>query len=69
VDHGYSSTSTHEGTWHGELKFVINAKKGQKGGAIKHMSNHANENEVLLPRGQKYKVTKIEKGIVHVELV
>lgn len=70
IDHGYSSTSTHEGAWHGDLKFVITAKKGQKGGAVKHISPSPHENEVLLPRDTIYIVDKIDKtnSVVHLRI-
>jgi len=46
---GFSSTSTHDGVWHGSVHLKINVKKGHKGAAVKHLSEHAGENEVVLP--------------------
>jgi len=70
VDHGYVSTSTHEGTWSGDMRWVISVKKGQRGAAVKDYSSHSGENEVILPRGTAFTVTKYDRkaGLVHVEV-
>jgi hypothetical protein len=69
IDKGYSSTSTHTGKWSGDLHLVISVKKGQRGAAVKEHSNHAAENEVVLPRGSAFVIKKIEgPGMFYVEL-
>jgi len=59
-DKGYSSTSTHEEVWHGEVKMIIDVKKGAKGASVKAISAHGKENEVLLARDTRYIVNKID---------
>ena len=65
ADHGFSSTSTSEKFskgWGGggNLLMVIKAKKGQKGAAIRASHENDSEHEVLLQRGSKFKVTKLD---------
>ena len=59
-DKGYSSTSTHQETWNGEVQMVIDVKKGAKGASVKATSDHKKENEVLLARDTRYIVNKID---------
>lgn len=61
-DNGFLSTSTHQGTWSGDVHLVILAPAGSQlihpnstGG-----SSHPSENEVILPRGSQFKVLKRE---------
>lgn len=69
MDRGYQSTSTHSGVWHGSVHMVINVKKGQKGASVKQWSNHAGENEVILPRNTMIAIQKVEAdGTIHVTL-
>ncbi len=70
VDHGYISTSTHKGTWSGDMQWVITVKKGQKGASVKKLSHYSGENEVLLPRGSAFVVKSFDRktGVAHVEL-
>lgn len=70
IDRGFISTSTHEETWSGSLKMVINVPAGSKGAAIKQYSQHKSENEVLLPRNSKLVVTAMDlkTSTIHVTL-
>lgn len=54
VDHGYSSTAATEG-FDTQVQLHIEVPKGYPAAPIP--SNHPVENEVLLPRGTKFKVT------------
>lgn len=57
-DHGFVSTSSDaEVGGFGQLKMVIAAPKGARG---LHMRGH--EREVLLPRGSRFRIEKIEHG-------
>lgn len=53
----------------------INVKKGSKGAVLGKESSNLGEGEVMLPRGSKFKVTKVERrpypqpAIIHAELV
>ena len=47
----------------------INVPKGSKILPVKHFSNYPHEDEFILPRGSKFKVTKIEGAIITVDLV
>lgn len=69
-DRGFISTSTHKGTWSGDLQMVISVKKGQKGASVKAGSSHSGENEVMLPRNTMFVVKKFDReaNVVHVEL-
>lgn len=70
VDHGYVSTTTHSGTWGGDMQFVITVKAGQRGASVKNWSSHSGENEVVLPRSSGFVVKKFdrESGVAYVEL-
>lgn len=77
-DKGIASTGKdfYRGLGSGDVALVINAKKGQKGIDMQSISSNPQEREVLLPRGQKMKITRItapsdktlHKVLVHVDL-
>ena len=67
-DKGFVSTSSSRNVWSGEMTFEISAKKGAKGAAVKHMSNHPEEDEILFQAGSKLKVTKILSDRICVDL-
>jgi hypothetical protein len=62
VDRGFISTSTSEGMWSGELQMVIKCPKGSKGAAIKRLSSHPGEHEVLLARNSILVVEEYNAG-------
>jgi len=70
IEPRYSSTSAHESTaFHGHTRIHITIPKGGKGIAIP--SWHPNENEIVIPRNQRFRVDHIEhsttgKRIIHV---
>lgn len=68
IDRGFISTSPYPGIWLGNLTMVIKVPAGSKGAAIKHLSNHSSENEVLLPRGTKLNVTKLDLANNRIEV-
>jgi len=65
---GFSSTSTHEEVWYGDLKLKITIKKGQKAAGVKAYSANPSEQEVVLPRKTVYHVTKYEPGSDYAEV-
>ena len=67
-DKGFISASPRTDAWNGEMTFEISAKKGAKGAAVKHMSNHPEEDEILFQAGSKFKVTKILSDRICVDL-
>lgn len=72
---GYSSTTVDKkvaDSWGGDVMLHISVPKGHPAAPIP--SAHPHEQERLLPRGQKMRITKIEKGAsgkvhVHVEVL
>lgn len=62
-DHGYSSTSKDPGVWSGSVVMQVRIPAGAKVLDLNHTtgSQHANEKEILLNRGSKYRVVSDEK--------
>lgn len=77
---GYVSTSLLKSNWSGDIQFVIRASKGQRGlymnakiGGSGSLSRYPSEQEVLLPRGSKFRVLSVKdvsgSKIIEVELL
>lgn len=56
-----STTIKSEGVFSGDVQLIINAPKGTMGRYVQDISHHKSEQEVLLARGTKMVVTKVEK--------
>lgn len=58
MDHGYSSTSKDPGVWSGSVVMEVRIPAGARVLDLNHTtgSQHANEKEILLNRGSKYRV-------------
>jgi len=58
MDHGYSSTSKDPGVWSGSVVMEVRIPAGARVLDLNHTtgSQHANEKEILLNRGSKYKI-------------
>lgn len=62
-DHGYSSTSKDPGVWSGSVVMQVRIPPGARVLDLNHTtgSQHANEKEILLNRGSKYRVVSDEQ--------
>jgi len=60
LEKGFVSTSVRSG-FGGNIELVIRAKKGARAIAVGPHSNYPTENEVMLPRATRYRITKIDE--------
>jgi len=72
-DNGFLSSSVTEGTWSGDIYLNILVRKGSNALLVQGISNHPDEDEVMLPRGSQFHVLKREeKGgatVLYVEMI
>lgn len=62
TDKGFMSTSVTEGTWTGNVRITIEVPEGTPMAYVKKISNHPDENEVVLAAGLKYRVVSVSSG-------